>query len=390
MTAKSLRRTAVVALAALAPTGAQARVVFTGYADLRYNTGLAQKIQGSPATLTALGSQPGQLTTRGFSADAIGLFATTELRENLQFLTDITFRRIGSTVGQLSLQYAYLHWTPLANTSLNGGKITIPYGYHNENRFYAFERTTILSPIFQGGILGLPIADWGVSATQQFPMTPFTAELTAYMVNGYGAVPGTNTSLRSATLPGGLAMSNNIGSADNNDKSSFGGRARLKDIGGLPIETGVSYYWGAWDSSALAPMHLLGAHVHGKLGGLDLLVEGLHLGARGDQGFVASIGDTNWTTTGGFATLSYAGPQVRNVAVTPYMQGEYYRTRPNNGLADRETVRSLTGGLSARLSGQVLIKAEWVHLIYELSDNVRSGFVRLDADGALLSLVLTF
>ncbi|MBI3548608.1 MAG: hypothetical protein HY078_06095 [Elusimicrobia bacterium] len=384
------RKTAAAALLAALPVAASAKIVFTGYGDLRYNTGLRQEVTAAPATAAAIGAQTGSLISRGFSADAIGLFAATEVQENLQFLTDITFRRIGTQVNQLSLQYAYLHWTPLANTAFNAGKLTLPFGYYNENRFYSFQRTTIIAPVFASGILGLPIADWGVSGSQQLPLKGVTPELTAYVVNGYGSVPGTKTSMRSAALPGGLALANNIGATDNNNKPSVGTRLRLKEIGGAPVEVGASYYYGLWDSSALEPMTMVGSHAHASAYKFDVIAEILHLNVRGDQGFVRSIGDTSWSSTGGFVVLAYQAPPVLGKAITPYLQGEYFRSKPNNGDAERETMRTLTGGAMVRLSNQVQLKGEYLHLIYEIPDRANAGFLRLDADGAFLSLVVTF
>lgn len=384
------RRILLAALLSCLPPGAEAKVLFTGYGDLRYSTGLRAKISGEPATLKAFSLQEGGLVSRSFSADTIGLFASTEVQEDLQFLMDLSFKSIGNNVGLLKLQYAYLHWTPREHSTLDGGRVTIPFGYLNENRFYAFQRYTISPPVFPAGILGLPISDWGVTGRQRFPLSHAAVEASAYMVNGYGNQGTNKTGLRVSTLPGGLALSSNLAAADNNHKPSVGGRLSLKDIGGAQVETGASYFWGYWDKSGLEPMGMAGLHAHANAGGWDVLAEYLHLAVRGDQGFAASIGGENWTTTGGFVTVSYDKLKVKGKTVAPFAQSEFYRTRPNNGGTDREVMRSASGGVAVRGNEHLLFKAEVLHLIYVLPDAKRSGSLRIDIDQALLAAVVTF
>ncbi len=385
-----LRGMLLAAIAALVPAAAHAKVVFTGYGDLRYNAGLDAKIRGSAATLAAFGTPETDLVSRSFSASALGLFATTEVQEDLKFLMDVTFRSIGASVGTLAIQYAYLDWAPLKDTAVRGGKITLPFGYYNEFKFYPFQRVGITPPIFQTGFLGLPIADWGVSAAQRLPMSWATLEASAYTVNGYGHVGTSKTSLRSASLPGGLVLSNNFRASDNNHKPAVGGRLRLLDLGGADSEFGASYYAGNWDSSGLEPMYLAGAHARAKLAGFELLVEALHLAVRGDKGFAPAIGGENWTTDGGFADLAYEGLKIKEKPIVPHVQAEIYRTRPNNGGSDREVVRSWTAGAMLLVREQLRLKAEYLHLSYELPDAARSGNLRLDADGVSLAAVITF
>lgn len=387
---RHLRRLALAALAALAPAAASAKVTFTGYADLRYTPGLDLKITGQPATLSSFSLSEGEQFTRSFSANAIGLFATTELQEDLDFRMDLTFRAIGETVGQTRIQYAYLNWAPWADTTLRAGKITLPFGYYNENKFYGFQRYGITPPIFQTGILGLPIADWGASAAQRLPLGWASLEAAAYTVNGYGHVGTSKNSLRSASLPGGLVLANNFRSADNNHKPAVGGRLRLIEIAGGSNEVGASYYAGNWDDSGLEPMYLAGAHARVGAAGFELLVEALHLAVRGDQGFAPSIGAQNWTTDGGFATLNYADFKVKGKALVPHVQYELYRTRPNDGGTDREVVRSWAAGLSYQAHAQLRLKAECLYLIYVVPDASRNGNLRLGADGVTLAAVLTF
>jgi hypothetical protein len=384
------RRLLPALLAAFLASSADAKVTFTGYGDLRDSAGVNTKISGSAPTLAAFGTNAGNKTSSGFSANAVGLFATTEVHENLQFKMDLTFQKIGNQVGQTIIQYAYLDWTPTPDTTGRAGRVTLPFGYFNENRFYAFQRYGITPPIFQTGFLGLPIADWGVVGQQRFHLQPFTVEATAYVVNGYGSSPGTTNTLRRPSTPGGITLINNLGAADNNHKPAVGGRVSLKDIGGANVETGVSYYWADWDTSGLEPMYMIDTHLHVYQSGFDLLVESLHIGVRGDQGFGAVIGDPNWSTDGGFATLSYDGFKVKDKMLAPYVQGEIYRSRPNNGGRERETLRTETVGAAYKVLSNLTVKAEYLHLSYDLPDVATGGPLRLTGGGPILSLVVTF
>lgn len=387
-----MKRTAfLAALASLAlPTLASAKVTFTGYGDLRYNAGTQFTLEAPPATLTRLGTTGTHATSRGFSANAIGLFASTQVQEDLQFLMDVTFKNIGSSVDDLSLQYAYLDWAPAGEAHVRGGRVTVPFGYYNENRFYAFQRYEITPPIFQSSILGLPIADWGVSGQDKFRFAPFTVEASAYVVNGYGSQSNQPTALRSISVLGGLTLSRNLHSTDNNHKPSGGARVSLQEIGGQKVETGLSYYGGWWDSSGLEPMYMLDYHLHAVYKGFDLLFETLHLGVRGDTGFQQSLGSPNWTTDGGFANLSYGELRVKGKTLAPYGQIESYRTRPNNGDSAREILRSWSAGLALAVSPQLTFKGEYLRLSYMLTDVASAGSVSLPADIVQLAAVVTF
>lgn len=385
-----LQSAALFAAVLLSAVSARAKVNFTGYGDLRYDAGATFSLDGPPATLSKLGTSGGTLNDRGFSADAVGLFATTELQENLQFLMDVTFRSVGNTVGQLEVQYAYLDWTPLPDVVAKGGRITLPFGYYNENRFYAFDRYELSPPIFQSAILGLPIADWGAMGQDHFHFSPFTVELTGYLVNGYGNVQGEPTELRTPAVPGALSLASNLHAADNNDKPAGGGRVALQDIGGQKIETGLSYYGGDWDQSGLEPMYMIDYDLHADYKNFDLLFEALHLGVRGDAGFAQSIGAPNWTTDGGFVDLSYDGFKVKDKPLAPYVQFENYRTHPDDGGTPRETLRSIAGGAAYKVLPQLTFKAEYLWLSYLLPDVSTGGWATLRGYETQLAAVVTF
>jgi len=392
---KGLPGRAVLAAFILAfPAGrAAAKVTFTGYADLRYNADTHGRIYGSPASLADLGLSDGPFVSRGFVADAVGLFANTQLREDTDFYTDITFRNVGQTVGTLALQYAYAEYRPLPNTVLKAGKILLPFGYYNENRFYAFQRNNIFSPVFLSGILGLPIASIGVTGQQRVPLAPFTAEFSLYSVNGYGPA-GTagadKDKLRVPSEVGGLALSRSLRSTAGNQHPAVGGRVRLSEIGGAPVETGVSAYYGHWDASGLQPIFIGNTHVHAQAGRFDLLAEGLYIDVRGDQGFVDAVGDPDWRTAGFFADLAYRLADVKGKPLVAYAQTEYYRTRGRVFTALKEILKTWSGGLSFRAADGVLLKAEYLWLYYQLPYDKRAGFIGLTANTVQLSTVFTF
>jgi hypothetical protein len=385
----NVRRLLTLLLLPLLVLPASAKVTFTGYGDLRYSS-FNLGFSGDPASLGTFGVGAGPSVSRGFSANSVGLFASTELNENLQFLMDLTFKQIGNTVGQTTLQYAYLNWKPLPEAAVRAGRVTLPFGYYNENRFYPFQRWNVTPPVFQTGILGLPISDWGLVGQMRFPFQRFTVEASAYVVNGYGAAQGEKQSLRIATLPGGLVLSNSLRAADNNHKSALGGRVQLLDIGGTKTETGVSYYWGDWDASGVEPMYMANAHVHTYFGGFDFLAEALHIGVRGDQGFAASIGSPNWSTDGGFVLASYDRFKCRGKAIVPFAQAEVYRSRPNDGGLAREMLRTVSAGAALRVDEHLTFKAEYFRFRYELPSVATTGGIRFKAEGGLLSAVVTF
>ena len=384
-------RTLLAALFLCAPACSEAKVVFTGYADLRYTAGTDLNVTGTPAALTSLGIPAGATRTGGFNPNTIGLFANTQIQKDLQFFIDINFQNIASQVGQLNMNYAYAQWTPLQDTTVKVGKVTLPFGYYNENRFYAFQRYSVTSPVFQSSFLGLPISDWGVTAQQRFPMAPFTVEATAFAVNGYESQPTNAEALRLPRVPG-VSPTNTltINSSSGNQEQAVGGRLALTNIGGAQVETGGSYYWEKWDTSGLEPMNMIDAYVHAHHSGLDLLVEALHVGVRGDQGFAQALGDPNWSTDGGFATASYDDLKVKGKQVAPFVQVEEYRSRPDGGGSARETLKSWSSGVALRATENLLFKAEYLHTSYELPMLATAGWVRLEENETVLSAVVTF
>ena len=243
------RGVAALAAVAAAAAPAGAKVAFTGYGAFQFTPDANFRIY-APAALLA-GTPEGTVRARGFSTDSVGLFAATPVGTDADFLMDVSYRGLGATVRELRVQYAYLDAAlPWAGTRLQAGKVTLPFGYFNTRCFYPFQRVTLTPPLFQSAILGLPIADTGGIVSYHADVDDLGFAFRFYGVNGYGSVPTSTASFRNPTLPGGLAISNNLGSSNNNRDVAVGGQAAMSGIGGW--EYGVSYYRGAWDRSGSA------------------------------------------------------------------------------------------------------------------------------------------
>ncbi|MDE2293094.1 MAG: hypothetical protein KGL53_13520, partial [Elusimicrobia bacterium] len=263
------RRAACAVVLALGcwPRPAAAKVVFTGYGSFLFDADANIRVY-APASL--LGAVPqGTQRARGFSADAVGLFAATSLGPDTDFLMDLSYRSIGSSVKETLIQYAFLDQRLPWDVDLKAGKVTLPFGYYNTRRFYPFQRVSLTAPLFQSAILGLPIADVGAVASRRFPLGPVDLDVRLFGVNGYGSTPSSSTTFRSASLPGGLSISNNLSGSNNNRDIAVGGQLALSR--GPGAEWGASYYRGAWDKSGERLFQMVGTHVHWTPGGWDFL-----------------------------------------------------------------------------------------------------------------------
>ncbi|MBI2362998.1 MAG: hypothetical protein HYV15_06420, partial [Elusimicrobia bacterium] len=103
---RALRAAAGAALLAAAAPGAQAKVTFTGYGSFLQTVDGNFRVFAPPALLAGL--PEGTQRSRGFSVDAVGLFAATPVGEDADFMMDLTYRGIAGTVRELRIQYAYL------------------------------------------------------------------------------------------------------------------------------------------------------------------------------------------------------------------------------------------------------------------------------------------
>lgn len=381
-----LRLASAAAAATVLAAAASAKVAFTGYGSLVMPVDTQFQIRGPSSVLG--GTPEGSLISRGFRLDAVGLFATTKVSEDVDFLVDLTFRNIGNTVGQTRIQYAYLDAAlPWWEMRLQAGRVNLPFNYYNSRRFYPFQRVELSAPIYVNGILGLPIADAGAVLTRRFELeSGWGLDARAYAVNGYGSVAGSTGALRSPTLPGGLALSGNLGSGNNNKDIAFGGQLAFSRAG--DGEVGASYYRGAWDQQNRRVLQMAGAHLYWSPGEFDLLAEYLHLHATGDEGMAQSLGSRSWSTHGAFVTASHPLFRVGQRKVVGWGHFENYHTGRAAGGPGREVMRSYSGGLHVAVNDNVTVKGEALYLFYAMPTATKSIIL----DGRLIqaAVVVTF
>lgn len=380
------RTTAAVLLAALLAPSARAKVAFTGYGQVLATADSRIQVRGPAAVLG--GTPEGNLISRGFRLDAAGLFATTQVSEDVDFLMDLTFRNIGATVGQTRIQYAYLDAAlPWWDLKLQAGRVNLPFNYYNTRRFYPFQRVELSPPVFVNGILGLPIADAGAVLARRFELdAAWGVDVRAYAVNGYGSVAGSTGSLRNPSLPGGLGLAGNLGASNNNKDIAVGGQVAVSHAG--TGELGGSYYRGAWDREGRRVLQLAGAHALWTPGQFDLLAEYLHIHAGGDEGMAQSLGSRSWATHGVFLTASRPLFYVGEREVTGWGHFENYHSGRAGGGSGREVIRAYSGGAAFAVNGYITLKAEALYLYYTVPTTAQAIIL----DGRLLqaAAVITF
>ncbi|MBI3299171.1 MAG: hypothetical protein HYZ75_13465 [Elusimicrobia bacterium] len=385
-----LRTAALLVAALLKAAAGEAKIVFTGYGNFQMTAHQSTRIHGDAPALAAFKLTETSAKARGFALDSVGLFATTNLKENLDFLVDFTYRKIGSTTGETRIQYAFLEHTPRPDWRYRIGKITLPFGYYNQKRFYSFQRVELSAPIFQSAILGLPISDVGATLQKRFESKAGRVEADVYAVNGYGATPADSKKFRSATLPGAISLASNLVPSNNNENIALGGRLGLARIAGRDLEAGGSYYGGAWEGGGTSKLfQMANGHVHAGVGGLDFLAEYLHLDVLADPGFAAAVGDSHWTTDGYFMTASYPLWQVRGMPLIPFVSSEGYVTRGVHGGGGQERLQGYRAGLCLLPLENIRVKLEYGYLKYVLP-LVGLGDLKLDSHSALLAMTLAF
>lgn len=370
-------------------TPAAAKVVFTGYGDLQLSAAKA-KLYGDAPALASFGLSDTDIESRGFAINSIGLFATTNLKENMDFMVDFSYRQIGNTTKETRIQYAYLEHTPSEDFKYRLGRFPLPFGYFNQNRFYSFQRKTGSGPLFLTSILGLPIADTGAGVQKQFKTSLARIDLDLYGVNGYGGNPIAPTKFRTATPLGGITVSNNLSYTNNNKDIAFGGRLTFAEIGGRNMETGFSYYNGAWDPSGKKYLQMMDGHFHTGLARFDLLAEYVHVDVQGDTGFAAAVGDSRWRTDGWFMMLSYPLWNIDGKPLTPFAGAERFVSRGYHGGGGREKAQYYRAGLCYEPMETMKTNLEYGALNYTLP-LAGLGDLKLDIPYFVtLSMSLTF
>ncbi len=367
---------------------AQAKVVFTGYADFRLTPQSTIRFDIPAPLAVASGVASGRSESRTAALDSVGLFAANSLSERTEFLFDITYRDIGFATRTVRLQYAYMSHAAGRGVEIRAGKITVPFGHMNQNRFYSFQQASVTQPTFIASILGLPISDLGIAVQKTLEAGPVAAYIVAYGVNGYGPVPGSRTSLRSATLPGGLTIANNLGARDANKKPAGGVRLVLSPVAAPGSEIGGSFYAGHWDAAGKRMLQMANAHLLCEAGPVELLAEYLFMQAEDDSGFSASLGARDWRTDGAFATLRGRGIEVLGRKLVPWARAEDYRTKGIGGVG-HERLRAYGGGAAWNFDEGITIKLEVNQLIYGLPWP-SGGDLVIDAVSYVLGLAVSF
>ncbi|MBI2384453.1 MAG: hypothetical protein HYV14_00410 [Elusimicrobia bacterium] len=379
---------AAAAFAVLSSPSARAKVIFTGYGDIQATTQSRFKIDGPPSVLNSFNLGSGRLESRGMTIDAIGLFATTSIAEDTQVLMDVTYRDVGVNTRTIRIQYAYIEHFAYGSR-FQAGKITLPFGWYNQNRFYGFQRASITGPVFQSGILGLPMSDIGVSAKRTVDLGGFALTADVYAVNGYSTVPGSTASFRNAGLPGGLTIANNIGSRDANHRIALGGRVDVAPEALSETSAGVSYYRGEWGAGDARLLQMAGAHARARLAGFDLNGEYLYMRVRADEGLVSNFGSKNWRTDGFFIKADYTKLTAFRKPLTVWARFEDYFTHGDDAGRGREALWAAAAGAAVRVRDGVVLKAEASDLYYKLPYQ-GLGDLKLSGYSLLLGLTVTY
>lgn len=383
-----IRLAAILSLAVLTGPPARAKVVFTGYGDFQATAHSRFKIDGPASVLSSFNLGPGHLESRGAAIDALGLFATTSLSDDTRVLIDVTYRDIGATARTIRIQYAYLEHSAYG-AQFRLGKITLPFNWFNQNRFYGFQRASITGPVFQSGILGLPMSDIGATAQKTIELGELALTADLYAVNGYGAVPGSTASFRNAGVPGGLTIANNIGSRDGNHRIALGGRLDVAPRALAETSAGVSYYRGEWGTGDARLLQMAGAHVRASWAGFEFLSEYLYMRARADEGMLANFGSKNWRTDGFFVKTDYTKLTVFQKPLTVWARFEDYFTHGEDPGRGREALWGAAGGAAVRVKDGILVKAEASRLHYKLPYQ-GLGDLKFSGYSLLLGMTVTF
>lgn len=383
-----IRCAAVLALALLSGPPARAKVVFTGYGDIQATAQSRYKIDGPASVLNSFKLGAGHLEGRGVAIDALGLFATTSLSDETRVLIDVTYRDIGASARTIRIQYAYIEHAAY-DSQFRVGKITLPFNWFNQNRFYGFQRAAITGPVFQSGILGLPMSDIGAAAQKTIDLGEFALTADLYAVNGYGTVPGSTASFRNAGVPGGLTIANNIGSRDGNHRIALGGRLDVAPKALAETSAGVSYYRGEWGTGDARLLQMAGAHLRASWAGVEFLSEYLYMRARADEGMLANLGSKNWRTDGFFVKADYTRLTVFQKPLTVWARFEDYFTHGDDAGRGREALWGAAGGAAVRVKDGVLVKVEASDLYYKLPYQ-GLGDLKLSGYSLLLGMTVTF
>lgn len=387
-------RNAFVLLALSASLSLQAKVVFTGYADFRAIPQATTTLDAADSTLRRLKVTQTETTTRSFGWDALGLFASTSFNDQVDFLVDFTYRRIGTKVEETRIQYAYLDYRPWPSWELKLGKITLPIGLYNENYFYPFLRPTITPPIYQSAILGLPIADLGGLIGKTFAWPAMDLSLKLFGVNGFGPSKASGTMFRAGIGVGdGLVLANNVTATNGNEEFSYGGNLGVSLLADRALTLGVSGYWGPWSRDGAHTFSMGNAYLQWSGKRFRFLVEGLRTQTESDQGVVGYFGSQDWGTQGAFTEGGLVVWQREQEDVTFFLGAEIDRGEGEGpGASGREKVKQAHVGLTWKHGDFLWLKGEFNALQYVIPLQEGGSVSDLDIQARQInfSLVVTY
>jgi hypothetical protein len=371
-----------------------AKVVFTGYADMRATPQSDVKISGSDTLLSFLNVTDRKNERRGFAMDALGVFAATALNERTDFLMDITYRRIGVRAEETRLQYAYAHYRDPRGWEAKVGRVTIPLGLYNESHFYPFQRDAIQAPLFQSGIIGLPIADNGAVFSTGLDVGGASLSLSAFAVNGYGSSRVSTDSFRAGLgVTDTLLIANNLAVNNSNASLAYGGRLQAAFLKDRTLRVGVSGYQGPWDAEGKRDFTMLNGYIAAEAGRASVLVESLKTMTQGDAGVTGFFGSRGWQSCGAFLEGSYRifrrdGRELNFFAGTEETLAE----GTDDGARGRERLIVHKTGLSWKINPSVILKAQASQVDYSLPIQFGGSVenVVLRQRGLLLNMVLTY
>ncbi len=372
---------------------ASAKVIFTGYADIRVAPQTTARVSGTDSLLASLGVVNRRSESRAFTMDSMGIFAAAPVSDNVDFLVDFTYKKVGAKVEETRIQYAYLDYHPEL-LQFKAGRITLPIGLYNEHYFYPFQRYAATPPIFQSAIIGLPIADHGAMVTKTLDVGLVDLYGAAFVVNGYGPSKSSTDTFRAGLgATDALLIANNLSHTNVNRNFAYGGNVGLSFFEGKNVKVGVSSYDGKWNASNDDNFLMRNAYVSAEVGPVKLLGEILHTETDNDKGVTGFFGARDWKSSGGFVEGVYRVLKTEWNEVALFAGTE--RTTAHamgSGANGEERLLDHKGGVFWRLNTNVALKSEFNYLDYTLP--IQSGGsaqdIRILQRQVLFSLCLTY
>ncbi len=194
--------------------------------------------------------------------EAVELVVSGRPHQRLGFFTEIEFERAaavgGERGGEVVVEQAHATFGLTSWLGFRAGILLMPFGNHNLDH-YAPTREVISRPLVSHVVVPSDWTDNGAGFTgRQGLGGGWFLDYETYLVAGLGGdIPGL----------GMRAARQSFGTDNNNDKAVIGRLAfGLRD----ELETGVSYYTGAWDDASSFDLDGWAGHLAARLGPLRL------------------------------------------------------------------------------------------------------------------------